>query len=45
MAWPPFVDMDVLDRNFLCALAAMAVEGFEQRRECPLGALCGAYFG
>jgi hypothetical protein len=30
-----FVDVDVLDRDFLRAFAAMAIEGFQQRRVCP----------
>ena len=30
-----FVDVDVLDRDLLLALAAVAIEGFEQRCVCP----------
>ena len=30
-----FVDVDVLDRDFLRAFAAVAIEGFQQRRVCP----------
>ena len=30
-----FVNVNVLDRDFLRAFAAMAIEGFQQRRVCP----------
>jgi hypothetical protein len=30
-----FVNVDVLDRDLLLAFAAVAIEGFQQRRVCP----------